>query len=279
MQIKPIKLVECLVLVVFLVGHYDCVNPADNQNDYNIITAITASYNKLIRPSAQITISIKMALKQITAIDEKNQIMTSDAYFSAQWTDSRLMWDPTNVLYGGNTNVLVTATNLWMPDFYQINSVNTNGYVSLSTSNLALVASDGTVYVVFYLAQSRTRCQLSIKYFPFDTQSCSIAIGSWMMDTTIVDFTSDDSLLDTSGYVKNSVWDLMSTNVRSVISSDRYFNFDEDIQNEDIYFDFVLARRPLYFMMNNIFPCLILNFVVILLFSLPFNAQVGSCKH
>ncbi len=262
--------------LLILIRKYECISATDNLDENKIVNNITGGYNKAIRPASTIQMTIKMAIKQISTIDEKNQIMTSDAYFSAQWVDSRLRWDPAD--YGDNDYVLISATSLWMPDFYQINTANTNGYVTISGSNLALVDSNGEVYVVFYLSQSKTRCKLSIKYFPFDTQICSIVIGSWMMDTSVLNFTSDDTKIDKSAYTQNPVWDLKEINVNSIISSDRYFTFGKLLSNEDISYDFVLTRRPLYFIMNNIFPCLILNFVVILLFTLPFNLQVGSCK-
>ncbi len=259
-----------------LIGIHDCASSTENYDEENIITNITKTYKKVIRPTSKLQISIKLSIKQISAIDEKAQLMTSAAYFSATWKDSRLEWDP--ALYGGTSEILISSSSLWMPDFYQINSANSNGYVTIASSSLAYVDSEGIVYVVFYLSQSKTRCKLSIKYFPFDTQTCSIIIGSWMIDTDSLDFLSDESKIDSTGYIQHPVWELKQINVNSVISSDRYFSFSKDIKTEDISFDFLLTRRPLYFMINNIFPCLILNVVVILLFTLPFNAQVGSCN-
>ena len=43
--------------------------------------------------------------------------------------------------------------------------------------------------------------------------------------------------------------------VRSNFNSDRYFAYNPyNLTSEDIWFDVTLVRRPLYFMMNSVFP-------------------------
>ena len=97
-----------------------------------------------------------------------------------------------------------------------------------------------------------------------------------------IDFWSDDSGESTvfrDKYTQHSVWDMVDVSVNSINNADRYFASNPySFTCEDLSFDITFVRRPLYFMMNNVFPCLILNFVVILLFTLPFNMQVGACK-
>ncbi len=264
--------------LLVLMRMLECVSTLSNQEENDIINQIitTQSYKKNSRPLSQLKISVHLSIKQISGIDEKNQFMISDSYLAASWTDPRLKWTPTN--YNNNSNILIPSSLLWMPDFYQINSVNTNEYINIGSSSSALVVANCTVYVVFNLAQAKTRCKLSLKYSPFDTQICSIVIGSWMMDTKVLDILSDKSRIDSSSYMEHPIWELKQMSVTSIISSDRYFLFGKEIETEDISFDFVLKRRPLYFMMNNIFPCLVLNAVLILLFSLPYLAQVASCN-
>jgi len=150
-------------------------NTPDNVDEYSIITNLTTGYNSLIRPKDVLDLSFKLNFKQINNIDEKNQILTSNSYFSATWEDSRLAWDPSD--YGGLDNVLIPSSKLWMPDLFIINTASTSGYVTIPTSQLTRVDSLGLVYVVFYLSSQQTRCQLDLFYFPFDTQICQIIIG------------------------------------------------------------------------------------------------------
>jgi hypothetical protein len=69
------------------------------------------------------------------------------------------------------------------------------------------------------------------------------------------DFASDDSKIDTSSYFQNPIWQMNDVSVRSNFNQDRYFAYNPyDLTSEDIWFDVTLVRRPLYFMMNNVFP-------------------------
>ena len=269
----------CLILLLsaFNIKVSSATIAQDNIYEYNIVVNITGGgYNNLIRPSSLIEIDVKLSFKQINNLDEKNQILTSNSYFACFWYDSRLQWDPSE--YGDTNDVLIPSNKLWMPDLFIINTASTSGYVSIPASTLAWVRNDGAVYVVFYISSQQTRCTLDMKYYPFDTQSCSIVIGSWMMDVTKLKFITDSSNIDSSSYVEHAVWQLLSITSKSVNTSDRYFSLDNSMVNEDVFFNFVLKRRPLYFMINNIFPCLILNCVVLLLFALPFVPQVNACK-
>ena len=39
-----------------------------------------------------------------------------------------------------------------------------------------------------------------------------------------------------------------------------------------------IKRKQLYIMINGVFPCFVLNCVILLAFSLPFGSQIGLCK-
>ena len=83
------------------------------------------------------------------------------------------------------------------------------------------------------------------------------------------------SRVDFDTYIQNSLWDLKAMEVKTILSSDRYFDYTRSSQTEDISINLILKRKPLYFMVNNIFPCLILNSVTLIAFSLPFALQIG----
>ena len=60
-------------------------------------------------------ISVNIFLKTVTSIDEKNNIMTSDSYFSARWNDPGLTWDNTSEYFGENPHVFIPSNSIWMP--------------------------------------------------------------------------------------------------------------------------------------------------------------------
>ena len=108
------KILIQLYLLAFIIDQISCAIALENQYKNKIITNITSGYNNAIRPSEKITIDIKLSLKQISSLDEKNQILTTNSYFACFWFDSRLTWEPED--YSNVTFVLLQASKLWMPD-------------------------------------------------------------------------------------------------------------------------------------------------------------------
>ena len=74
-------------------------------------------------------IHISLVFIQIIYLFDYLQLFNA---LQGQWTDSRLIWDPST--FGDVERVLIPVTTLWMPDFFILDTANTNGFVSI-TSN------------------------------------------------------------------------------------------------------------------------------------------------
>ena len=75
--------------------------------DSNVVAAIiTSSYNQRVRAYGLQQLKLKMNLKQVVSIDEKNQLLTATFYLACQWQDNRLTWDTTNSSFGSLTEVV-----------------------------------------------------------------------------------------------------------------------------------------------------------------------------
>ena len=202
--------------------------------------------------------------------------MTSNLYLSAYWFDQRLEWEPSN--FNGLNEIFVQANKLWLPDFAVINTAGTNVFIQINDSNLALINSDGYIFLLISVTALQTRCKINVYKFPFDTQNCSIVIGSWQLDTTRIDFSSDDTKINTDDYVQSAVWSLKKIDVKSSFTNSRY-PADELSQNEDIIYNLIIERRPLYYMQTFIL-CFILNIATLLAFfvSNAIVVQVNLCN-
>jgi hypothetical protein len=53
----------------------------------------------------------------------------------------------------------------------------------------------------------------------------------------------------------------------------------EDTYNDVIAIQLYLQRKPLFFIVNGIFACLILNCVTLLSYTLSFATQISLCKN
>lgn len=250
--------------------------PAGQQAEQTLITTLLNGYNKNIRPDDQVTVNITAALQQILSIDEKQQIMTSSLYISQTWFDDRLTWTPSS---SNNIEVvMLPAKSIWIPDTMILNSADTSGYFTVSDYSLASVLYTGQVYLILPTLSIKTRCGLYVRKFPFDKQTCNINFTSWSQGTNRVAYEeSRDTVLDLSAYDEHPLWKLVGTDVVVIEAGDRA-PF-EDTYNDIISIQLFLQRKPLYFIMNGIFACLVLNCVTLLSYHIPFAPRIGLCKH
>jgi hypothetical protein len=122
----------------------------------------------------------------------------------------------------------------------------------------------------------RTRCDFFVQKFPFDRQICSINLTSWSQGSNRIIYTENGSLaIDIDEYNEHAQWKLEKTNIEVIEAEDRApFELTE---NAVISIQLYLRRKPLFFMLNGIFACFILNCVTLLSFTLPFTAQISLC--
>ena len=49
-------------------------------------------------------------------------------------------------------------------------------------------------------------------------------------------------------------------------------------EGNDFFLNLVVQRKPLYYIINNIFSCLVLNIITLLMFFIPFQLQATLSK-
>ncbi|CAF3381827.1 unnamed protein product [Rotaria socialis] len=270
-----ITLARFVALLYYVLHVGDCGTlPAAQQAEQTLITSLLNAYNKNIRPEEQVSVSITAALKQILTLDEKQQIMTSSSYISQTWNDDRLSWTPSS---SNNIEVvMLPVKSLWIPDTMILNSGDTSGYLTVSDYSLASVLYTGKVNVILPTLAIKTRCNLYVRKFPFDQQLCTINLTSWSQGANRVIYIENSSeVLDLTEYSEHPLWKLTGTDVILIEAGDRA-PF-ESTYNDVISIQLYLERKPLYFMMNGIFACLVLNCVTLLSYYIPFGTQIGLC--
>ncbi|XP_031672081.1 neuronal acetylcholine receptor subunit alpha-7-like [Oncorhynchus kisutch] len=81
------------------------------------------NYNRLERPvfndSAPILVELGFTLLQIIDVDEKNQVLMTNAWLQLHWTDTYLSWNPEN--FPGVQNLRFPSNQIWVPDILLYN--------------------------------------------------------------------------------------------------------------------------------------------------------------
>ena len=232
-----------------------------------LVKTLFTNYSKNIRPNDVVDVAVGIQLKQIVGLVEKTQVLTTSIYLEQWWNDARLSWNPAK--YNDTSVLLVLLKNIWTPDTNIINSASGDGYLTINADfGYVSVLYTGDVYYISPAISMSTRCSLNVQSFPFDSQTCSLKITSWNYGDSRVKFSVNDSYVDLSDYTQNLVWSLVSTNVTSASTIDRSSTFETDT-NTVVYLNLYITRNGLFYMMNSVFPCFILNIVILLLFFAP----------
>ncbi|XP_060576307.1 acetylcholine receptor subunit beta-type lev-1-like [Ruditapes philippinarum] len=105
----------------------------------------------------------------------------------------------------------------------------------------------------------KAACKPDVEYYPFDRQKCSFVYTAWGYTTSEIILDSAQSEWYLCDYKPNAVWGLIETTVESYEVDDQSY----------MRFLFTIERQPLYFVMNVIFPILLLSVLTGFVFLLP----------
>ncbi len=133
-----------------------------------------------------------------------------------------------------------------------------------AVSTNTIVRHDGNVtwlsQVIF-----KSSCTINVRYFPFDEQYCDMLFASWTFDGFFLDINVNTETGDTTNYIKNGEWHLVNLTATKNI---KIYSCCEEPYPEIIY-QFHIRRRPLYYVFNMVFPCVLITLVAFLGFLMP----------
>ena len=136
----------CGITVLLLILNRVNTDSATAKAIKNLI--LNSNYDPTYQPQDFMQINLDFFFKQIVKLDQTNQILVSSSTLVAKWHDQRLAWNITEyrILF-----ITLKATQIWLPDLYVINSADLNGFVPVSSSNLATVYYSGSVLMYYSL--------------------------------------------------------------------------------------------------------------------------------
>ncbi|XP_037943000.1 acetylcholine receptor subunit alpha-type unc-63-like [Teleopsis dalmanni] len=144
------------------------------------------------------------------------------------WMDDKCTWD--KEVYDNIIQLHLKPSTVWKPEIMLFNSADDNSdYVG---DTQVLLDYDGEILwvpPVIYTAY----CYLNFKMWPYDTQKCTLKIGSWTQ--TLIDrhILSSPDGIDSDDVVKSIEWEIVSTKAES-----HHSNYNSYVQ-----IDFELRRR------------------------------------
>ncbi|XP_078000484.1 neuronal acetylcholine receptor subunit beta-3-like [Glandiceps talaboti] len=233
-----------------------------------------ANYSKAARPvvnsNESVAVFLYLTINQLIDVDEKYQIITTRVWLHQEWNDTRLQWNPED--YDGLRKIVISMDQIWTPDTALLNSADNDfdGFPRMYIPSLTAEIGYRGRIIQSIPGILRTPCTMDITYFPVDTQSCQIRFGLWMYVNRQVQLILRRKDVPKENFVRNSEWDIIGTRGRSRVSS---FLFTTDEPYTAMVFDIDIRRKPLYYAANLIIPCVLVNFLTVVVFSLPTDSS------
>ncbi|TSY27763.1 Acetylcholine receptor subunit gamma [Bagarius yarrelli] len=234
-------------------------------------------YNKNIRPiekNGDITeVKLKMTLTNLISLNEKEETLTTCVWVEMQWFDYRLKWAdrPGFEAYKNITATRIPSKAIWLPDIILENNVDGHFEITLYTN--AVIDPYGMVYwlppAIYHSA-----CAIKVNYFPFDWQNCSMVFRSQTYSANEIELklTNEENTtvewieIDPEAFTENGEWVIKHRPAKRVVN-ERYSRDELDYQ--ELIFFLVIQRKPLFYVINIIVPCVLFSSLGLLVYFLP----------
>ncbi|KAM4835869.1 acetylcholine receptor subunit gamma [Thomomys bottae] len=263
-----------LLLAVFLGAQ------GRNQEE-RLLADLMHSYDPHLRPAEHdsdvVNVSLKLTLTNLISLNEREEALTTNVWIEMQWCDYRLRWDPQD--YEGVWVLRVPSTMVWLPDIVLENNVD--GVFEVALYCNLLVSPDGCIYWL-PPAIFRSSCSVSVTYFPFDWQNCSLVFQSQTYSTSEINLqlsqedgqTIEWIFIDPEAFTENGEWAIQHRPAKMLLDADAPA---EEAGHQKVVFYLLIQRKPLFYVINIIAPCVLISFVAILIYFLPAKAGGQKC--
>ncbi|XP_068703025.1 neuronal acetylcholine receptor subunit beta-3-like [Montipora capricornis] len=250
--------------------------------EYQLRQALFQTYDHMVRPvlgpSQVMNISFQLEFEALIEVNNKDQVITTQSVVTQIWRNPFLQWEPSN--YGGISRIFVEPKNVWVPDIVLEN--NADGLVvqagHLEKFRTYVILRNDGLNTWVSPATFQSSCSLDVQYFPFDKQKCSMMFRSLTADRTLMDIStqtvqSDNPKEDLKLNTSNGYWALRSIEIRKENSKKQRGEFSE------VVVSFFIGRRPMYFVLFSIVPCMIIGLLILVSFFIPAESgeRIGLC--
>ena len=231
------------------------------------------NYNRNIRPhegGVTDNVNIGLFVNSVRSVSEIDMTMILDAFLQAEWTDHRLKptWNRlSQEIYGENcrsnkesncTNLTITlgkafSEAIWRPDFYLPSAINIYPADDYNDNVCVKLSSEGSIFysnrVIITIS-----CPMKLVYFPFDSHTCTVCIGSYKYHDQLVRMTWSPDLSGMYDHQATANFMIRNESSWSVLNAqNKSMPFIGDIFTEHC-FEIVIDRKYNIFLVTLYLP-------------------------
>ncbi|XP_040423803.1 acetylcholine receptor subunit gamma isoform X1 [Cygnus olor] len=266
-----------LLLALCTLAGVSCRNQEEK-----LLQDLMTNYNRHLRPALRgdqvIDVTLKLTLTNLISLNEREETLTTNVWIEMQWSDYRLRWDPEN--YDNIQLLRVPSTMVWLPDIVLENNIDGTFEITLYTN--VLVSPDGSIYWL-PPAIYRSSCAIHVTYFPFDWQNCTMVFQSQTYSANEINLlltveegqTVEWISIDPEAFTENGEWAIKHRPARKIVNSGHFT--PDDTQYQQVVFYLIIQRKPLFYIINIIVPCVLISSMAVLVYFLPAKAGGQKC--
>lgn len=231
----------------------------------DVISSVFKGYHSEVRPYCNdtynntVVVTIDIGVRQLVDLNEPKQTINIGAWMRMNWLDCRLRWNRS--LFNEIETFAVPQNKIWIPDVTLYDTDAVAGLPGMRDYR-AVVHSSGAVKYQFP-SNIKSSCKIDVFHFPFDTQTCRLVFGSWIYTGSEVNIVNKSNTMDMSSFIENTEWEVIGADAMNVV------NYYGDQTYPTFECVLRLRRKPLFYVMNLLFPCFVVSFMAALGFVLP----------
>ncbi|XP_020861481.1 acetylcholine receptor subunit gamma [Phascolarctos cinereus] len=267
-----------LKLLLLLTG---CLGVQSLNQEEKLLNDLMRNYNPNLRPAEMdsdiINVSLKLTLTNLISLNEREEALTTNVWIEMQWCDYRLRWDPGD--YEDVWVLRIPSTMVWRPDVVLENNVD--GVFEVALYCNVLVSPNGCIYWL-PPAIFRSSCPVTVTYFPFDWQNCSLVFQSQTYSSNEIDLqlskedgqTVEWIFIDPEAFTENGEWAIKHRPAKRLLDPPAS---PGEAGHQRVVFYLFIQRKPLFYIINIIAPCVLISSLAILIYFLPAKAGGQKC--
>lgn len=272
--------------VVTLLASEGITLSVNKSEEYKLRMDILKYKEPMVRPvenySEAVNVSFYMDVLNLTDLDNKRQMLATNVWILQRWQNPFLEWKKED--YGGIDQILVSPTEIWVPDIVLYNNgdkqVRKAGHTELFKNWVAVNSTGGCSWGS--MANLESSCSVEVSSFPFDEQECSLTFASASYGSNMLEIHSIRPLgkQDKSEHLdEDGEWEFkrMYVHISRKISQRHE---DARLEYPRITYTLKIKRRPLYYIMLMIIPCVLCTLLVLASFAIPpeNGERIGFCS-